>query len=80
MPAARYHLVRVLGDHHRGERHRQIALQVRQHQLVVVAGRQQVVRRWREADRSDIGRVWLEALNRPVTPDIVQYTRAILVT
>lgn len=73
MPAARYHLVRVLGDHHRGERHRQVTLEVRQHQLVVVAGRQQVVRRWRETNGSNIRRVRLEALDRPITPDIVQY-------
>lgn len=57
MPASRNRLVRVLGHHHRGQGHRQVALQVGQHQFVVVASRQQVIRRGRETYRPGTERI-----------------------
>lgn len=55
MPTARDHLVAVLRHHHRRQRHGEVALQIGEHQFVVVAGGQQIVGGWRETDRAVCG-------------------------
>lgn len=53
MPASRNRLVRMLCHNHRGQGHRQVSLQIRQHQFVVVTSRQQIICRRREPYRPE---------------------------
>jgi len=79
MPATRYHLVLVLSHHHARQLGCQITLQVGKHQLVVVAGGQQVVRAGREPDGANIGGVGFETLQRPASSDVIQHAAGVLV-
>jgi len=54
-------------------------LQVGEHQLVVVSTGQQIIGARRESQRTHVGRVRLETLQAPGTPDVVQDARQVLV-
>lgn len=53
-------------------------MQVCEHQLIVIAATQQIVRRWRKADTAHVLRVWSEALHISASPDVVEGARGVL--
>lgn len=79
MPSALGDLVGVLGHHHALERLGEVTLQVGEHNLVVVAARQQVVGLVREAQRAHIGRVRVEGLDDATAANVVQHALGVLV-
>ena len=79
MPPARDGLVLVRGHHHAGQGPGQVALQVRQHQVIVVAGGEQVVGVGREPDAAHVAGVHLELLHGSPAADVVQHNAGVLV-
>jgi hypothetical protein len=55
-------------------------LQVREYELIVVAGGEQVIGRRGEPDTSYVSGVGFEALHRPATPDVEEDAAAVLVS
>lgn len=79
MPSRLDHLVAMFGDHFRRQRLREVALQVGEHDAIVVSAREQVVRLRRKSYRTYVARVRSERLYYAAATHVVQHTLRVLV-